>query len=227
VPVKEGYRETIAPFLERPGIRPGDRHLAWIASALALGGEDLLRDALGAALEGGVPAEEVREAIVQSYLFVGYPRVINGLILLREACGAVGVDFPDSRLEEDYAAWESWAERGERLCRTVYGSRFERLEERIAGLHAPLARWMIVEGYGKVLGGKVLPPRRRQLLVVSVLAAQGAWRQLRSHLLGGLHLGLSGGELRALLEQIAPFLPGDRGRRALELCTETVGGGSG
>ena len=216
------YREKIAPFLGRPGVPAGDRHLGWICALLALDDEGMLGASIASALEAGVPAAEARHAIVQSHLFVGYPRTINGLIRLRGECRVAGVSWPDSALEEDYGAWAAWEERGERLCRTIYGERFERLQARIAGLHAPLARWMILEGYGKVLGAGGLAPRRRQRLVVSVLAAQGAWRQLRSHLLGGLHLGLTAAELRASLEQLAPLLPGDRGGRALECWEESM-----
>ena len=53
--------------------------------------------------------------------------------------------------------------RGEATCAAVYGPFYERLRLNIRALHPALDAWMIVEGYGKVLGRPGLDLARREL----------------------------------------------------------------
>ncbi len=222
--MKLSYGDVIERFLGRPGLDRKARHLCWVAALLAMGEEEALREAVIEAIDDDVPPGAIMESILQSYLFVGYPRAINGLHILRETCRASGLDYPaGTDIDEDYPCWEAWQRRGERLCRLVYGDRYERLIEKIRGLHPLLARWMIIEGYGKVLGRGGLPIKERELLVISVLTVQGAWRQLRSHLAGGLHAGASRVELEEAIRQLGPFLREDRIETALSCLVEEMG----
>ncbi len=224
--MKETYREKISAYLQRPDLDRRERHLCWIAAFLSMNDIPLLREAVLAGLEDGVSPRDIREAILQSYLFVGYPKVINGFFLLEELCGERGLTYPhDSEGIEDYDLWAEWENRGERLCRAVYGDMYERLQDRIRDLHPLLARWMIVEGYGKVLSRDDLPGGTREMLVIAILASQGVWRQLHSHLVGGLNLGVMPGQLIEVIRQLSPFLPEVQIRMALNLCSGVINSG--
>jgi 4-carboxymuconolactone decarboxylase len=52
-----------------------------------------------------------------------------------------------------------------------------------------MERWMVVEGYGKVLGRPQLDLPTRELCIVALLAVLGMPRQLHSHLRGALNAG--------------------------------------
>lgn len=219
--MKKSYRQTISDYLERPGLERQNRHLCWIASFVAQGETIILWEGIESALEEEIPPDSIREAILQSYLFVGYPRVINALFLLKEMCESRGIDYPSGVIApEDYAEWGEWERRGKDLCRTIYGGSFDRLQKTIGELHPLLARWMIVEGYGKVLSREGLPAPLREMLVLSILISQGVWRQLRSHILGGFHLGITGDETGEIIAQLTPFLPVEQIEKARELLDE-------
>lgn len=219
------YRGKITDYLDRPGLERPFRHLCWIASFVSLGEMESLDEAVVTALREGIPPDTIREAILQSYLFVGYPRVINALFLLKGTCGELGIEYPSGAVApEDYPGWTAWEERGSDLCRTIYGGSYDRLQERIGELHPLLARWMIVEGYGKVLSRDGLPIRLREMLVLSILISQGVWRQLHSHIIGGFHLGITRDETGEIIDQLTPFLPAERIGRARELLDELSGG---
>jgi len=187
--------------------------------------EENLRQAISIGVRDDVPLPMIREAILQTYLFVGYPRVINGLFLLKELCDELDLSYPSGvEPSEDYEDWGSWESRGKDLCKRVYGNSYDNLQKRIGALHPLLARWMVVEGYGKVLSREGLSTGLREILVVSVLTSQGVWRQLRSHLQGGLNLGVSATELREVISQLSPFLPSENVERALKLFEELMDG---
>lgn len=157
------------------------RGLVRLSAALAAGDFDGLRGALEA-LAGQGADEAVEETLLQAHLFAGFPAALNALALWRSVSGRA----PDPATTEDP---ELWARRGEALCRRIYGRAYEGLRENVSGLHPDLDRWMVVEGYGKVLGREGLHVRERELCVVAILAVQGAGVQLHSHLRGALRVG--------------------------------------
>lgn len=179
------------------------RILARISGALASRDEAALRAALerGGRLEPGA----VEEVLVQSYLFLGFPLTLNGFALWREVAG---VPAPPPVREPA----EAVARRGEEVCGRVYGRAYDALRERVAALHPDLDRWMIEEGYGKVLGRPGLPLRERELCIVALLAVLDVPTQLFSHLRGALHVGATAAEVETVLAEVHDLVPGEAAR---------------
>jgi 4-carboxymuconolactone decarboxylase len=181
-----------------------------LAAAQAAGDASAMDSAFGRLRETG-HEREVEEALLQSYLFLGFPAAIEGLRRWRNA----GVDAPAAS-EEDIGLW---LERGERTCAIIYGDHYERLRENIARLHPDLDRWMVVEGYGKVLGRPALDLSVREMLIVAMLVVQGerGRRQLRSHLKGALSAGVSPGDVVRTIEHAAVYAAPQNRELALKL----------
>ena len=183
---------------------PGLAHLILAAAAATQGRPATVRAVLSTILEGGAPLEKVREAILQSYLFAGYPRVINALATLREVSGVDGGAPPvDFRLAADNAA--SWEADGQALIRRIYGSRYEKLLDTMVVLSDDLPRWMVLEGYGKVLSRPLLDSHTRELVAVGSLVPLRVPEQLRAHSRGALNVGAKPEEVRQTL-RIASLL---------------------
>ena len=191
-------------------------------AAIAACDEETMRRALRLAHERA-PAEWVEEVILQSYLFAGLPRALNAMRLWRSVSG---VGAPDADAERDSGEQE-WLERGEATCAVVYGPFYESLRVNIAALHPAFARWMVTEGYGKVLGRPALDLRRRELCVMAACAAAQQDRQLHSHLHGALHVGATAAEveeaLAIALRTAAPVLAPDAPRRYAQLWGKVAG----
>lgn len=167
------------------------RALVSLAVTIAVGNESALRDGAVRAAQSGVNPEWVEEVILQSYLFVGFPRALNAMRAWRKASGRAA-----PRRDGDAADFRA---RGEATCATVYGPLYERLRVNIRELHPTLDDWMIEEGYGRVLGRPALGLKQRELCVAAVCAATEQDRQLHSHLHGALHAGASPAEIDGAL----------------------------
>lgn len=154
---------------------------------------------------------EVEETILQSYLFLGFPSAIETFRRWRNH----GVDAPDGSA----ADFEAWIERGERTCATVYGDHYESLRQNIARFHPDLDRWMVMEGYGKVLSRPALGLDVREMLIVAMLVVQGesGRRQLRSHLQGALNAGVARDDVERTVRRAAAFAPPENLDLALAL----------
>lgn len=185
------------------------RALVEVSAAIGAGDRNRLAAALDRAAAAADPAA-VEEALVQSYLFVGYPAALNALALWRtrraEPAAPPTVD--------DWAAWRA---RGERVCEAVYAGQYTRLRENVARLHPDMERWMLTEGYGKVLGRPGLELKVRELCIIALLAGQDAAPQLHSHLRGALNAGATPDEVEAALEVACEAVAPARAAAAREL----------
>lgn len=162
-------------------MRDDVRALVALSATVAQQDPELLETALAEAGQRA-PAEHVEEVLLQSYLFVGFPAAIQAIGRWREMSGRPA---PPPAVEDQV----EWTSRGEEVCRKVYGAQYERLRENVRALHPDLERWMLVEGYGKVLGRPGVPLVTRELCNVALLAVQRVPQQLYSHLRGALQLG--------------------------------------
>lgn len=193
-------------------------HLVRLAAVLAGGSEAQTRSLLAAAVHSINPIW-VEEVILQTYLFAGFPRSLNAA---REWRRLSGRPAPESDDGTTFDVTELTA-RGEATCAAVYGRFYEPLRHNIKALHPALDAWMIVEGYGKVLGRPQLDLARRELCVVAACAIARQDRQLHSHLHGALHAGASPAQVDAALLAIADLLDSDDVKRYVGLWARVQG----
>ena len=178
------------------------RRLIRLSAVITAGDEASLEAAMTAAVER-VNASWVEELILQSCIFAGFPRALSAA---REWRRVAGTAAPEADEGTDYANAPLWRERGERTCALVYGERYAALRANVRALHPALDAWMIVEGYGKILGRPGLDLARRELCIVAACAAARQERQLRSHLHGALNAGVSADDVTAAIDAIADIL---------------------
>ena len=176
------------------------RELVRLSATVAAGNEASVREQLSGVVNR-VDAVWIEEVLLQSYLFAGFPRALNGMRAWRRISGRVA-----ALVAEDGSDVTKWRERGEQTCRMVYGSMYEPLRRNIRELHPELDEWMIVEGYGKVLSRPGLDLPRRELCIVAACAASGQDRQLHSHLHGSLNVGVAPQVVTESIEALASML---------------------
>ena len=70
-----------------------------------------------------------------------------------------------------------------------------------------LGRWMVIEGYGKVLSRPGLSPVLRELTAVSALIPLSVPGQLRAHMRGAILIGASRDDLQGAIETAVLLAP--------------------
>lgn len=188
----------IVPQLDEPTAL-----LVRFSGAIAGGSEADMRTAAAACIRTVDPVW-VEEAILQSYLFAGLPRTLNAMREWRKVTGRHAPAYDEGTDTEAKAA--AWRDRGERTCAAVYADMYERLRVNIAALHPALDTWMVVEGYGKVLGRPELDLMRRELCIVAVCAVVKQDRQLQSHLHGALNVGATPEQVAGALAAVGDMI---------------------
>lgn len=188
------------------------RIIVRLAGAVAVLGDTELRAYLTDAIE--VPQTWVEETLLQSYLFVGFPRALNAMREWRRISGRPSPASDDEATVDDV---DVWRRRGELTCGVVYGRFYARLRDNIRELHPALDAWMIAEGYGKVLSRPQLDLGRRELCIVAACATSRQHRQLHSHLHGARHAGVPDDAVEDGLQALGDLLAPDELADALQL----------
>jgi 4-carboxymuconolactone decarboxylase len=178
------------------------RALALYAAAVAVCRASVLDRAVACAVRHQVSGLQLYEIVLQSYLFLGFPRMLEAAQHLNQTLP------PSSRKACTHAVTpqesETWFHRGMTLYRRVYGSNHQLLKERVELFAPEIFRWMIVEGYGKVLSRPGLDSTVRELAVVAMIMMENRERQLHSHLKGALNVGATPELVRQVVEDIGP-----------------------
>lgn len=198
------------------GALRGDRAvLVRLSAALASRDDDALEGALQAALREAGP-RETEEALLQAHLFVGFPLALEALARCRQLSGGP----PPPPAGEPPELWEG---RGVEVCSRVYGSNYAKLRRNVQSIHPDLDHWMVVGGYGRVIGRPALDLATRELCIAALLAVWDAPRQLHSHLRGALNAGAHPDEVAEALRIAGEFM--DAGAAAdVRALWERVGG---
>lgn len=170
--------------------------LPQIAAASAMNQFEILRELILQAKSGKIPFSKMYETLLQNYLFAGYPSALSSLRILKEF-------YPNKILPEvaDMNLYH-YRKKGVERCRKVYGNKFEKLISNINSFSPELAEWLVLEGYGKVLGRTGLPFKERELCIVAVLAAMKFEDQLYSHIKGAINAGASIEEIQIIIKNL-------------------------
>lgn len=205
-------RPSVQPFIER--LRQAEsadynqpRGIVAYSATIALADDTAMSEAIGLARRLGIERTALYEVVLQSYLFLGFPRMLGAGEALATAWPQPNGDTP---FLPDLAI-QTWSQRGERLYRTIYGDNAHRLQNRVRSFAPEIFDWMVVEGYGKVLSRPQLDIVLRELSIVAFLMIDNRPRQLMSHLRGAIRVGAKPAQVVQAIEDLrevaAPACP--------------------
>ena len=182
---KDALLGMLATFSPDSDVLP--RSVALYSASIALADPKVQESCLERAGKLGVQPDALYEVVLQSYLFLGFPRMLQAAELFHRITdkGQSTRTAPDLRAKD----LTEWINRGEELCRRVYANKFEPLQRKVSAMAPEVFQWMIAEGYGKVLSRPSLDLVSREMAVIACLMIENHQPQLRSHILGAINVG--------------------------------------
>jgi 4-carboxymuconolactone decarboxylase len=198
----------------RPDHSARTRVLGLYSAAIALADTKALDLCIRAAQNDGASRDELHEIVLQSYLFLGFPRMLeaaehlNKTLPVKAHCQA----SPPITAKE----MPLWLSRGQELYQRVYGSNHDVLRKRVEALAPEIFQWMLLEGYGKTLSRPGLSVVDREAAIVACLMMENRSRQLHSHIRGALNVGAKRIVIETLIHDIGNAA-GDGYKTALDL----------
>jgi len=162
--------------------------------------------------EAVINQEVIEEAILQTLLFAGFPKTIEALKVMRN-------HYPQSSASKHV---EDHAGSGEITSKVIYGKHHTRLKEVMDELHPDLTRWMIADGYGRVLSRPGLSLADREILVVASLMASGMLNQYRAHIRGVLLAGVAKDDIVWFTDKFKCVIPANLHEPFEKVTTKTL-----
>lgn len=186
------------------------RYLCFIASCVSSKKTRMLKFLLVNAKESSVSPVKIYETIIQIYLFCGFPATIEAL----KVFNSVFHKYKKKSSEFDLSLY---LKKGQKNCLKIYKANYNKLINNFDNLSPDLKSWMIIEGYGKVMGRPGLSIKERELINVAILSINFYEHQLYSHLKGALNTNSSYNTIKNIIEVCAYFNSNSNTRRSIEL----------
>jgi alkylhydroperoxidase/carboxymuconolactone decarboxylase family protein YurZ len=153
-----------------------------LASVAILRNEKRYREILNFLKTIHYDKKEIYETLLQNYLFAGFPSVLISLKIADEY-----FHFNNKKPAIDFNI--DFKTVGEAYCRKIYGDKYEKLISNIKKFSPHLSKWLVIEGYGKVLSRRGLSLKKRELSIIAALTCLQYEEQLFSHINGAYRLG--------------------------------------
>ena len=162
------------------------RVISLFSASCTFADTEILEESLKLGKKYNISRDNFYEAVLQSYLFIGFPRMLSAAFVLDKI-------FPNenTRSENHESIVDIlgiWNKRGEELYKKVYKDKSEILKNRVVSIAPEIYEWMILEGYGKVLSRNILDIKTRELSIIAILMMENRLIQLESHIRGAINV---------------------------------------
>mgnify|MGYP000119502287 FL=1 len=208
------------------GLSQKEKSIIIIAAETAKGDLANLKIALADGLNTGLTVNEIKEILVHTYAYCGFPRSIRGLQTFMEVMNdrkTKGIVDPVGKeasvVKEDGNKYE----RGKKILATLTQTP---APEKLVGYaaFAPIIDTFLKEHlFASIFERDVLTYRQREWVTLSVISAIGdAEPMLKGHLSIALNLGVSPKELEEFIEVIQPTIGKNKSNAAQLIINEVL-----
>lgn len=90
------YNVAYDTVLARPGLALQTRELLAVTALLSVGSENELKTHMRGALNCGATVQELKEVVIQAAMFLGFPKALAGMRVLRELQDKLGEASEDA-----------------------------------------------------------------------------------------------------------------------------------
>lgn len=203
-----------------------EKSIIAIASLTAKGDLVQLKSALNTGLEAGLTVNEVKEILVHTYAYCGFPRSIRGLQtfmeVLNERKAKGSIDEPGkeaSPIKEDGPKYERGKTILEQLTKTPQSNTLTGYSAFAPAIDTFLKEHLFADIFER----DVLTYQQRELVTISVITTIGdAEPMLKGHLAIALNVGLTPEQLKEFISVIKPIIGKKKTKAAKEMVNEVL-----
>lgn len=208
-------------------LTPRQKAIIPIAAFTAIGNMEKLGVALNAGMEAGLTVNEVKEILIHTYAYAGFPRALNGI----EAYMAVlkkrqeqGISDVTGKEATPVPADFNSNAYGHQVRNALVG---KDISKRSSGypVFTPIIDQFLVEHlFADIFYRDVLSHQERELVTISILAAMaGTEAQLKSHLGISRNMGFSTSQLEDFVVTLRNYVDTESAERATKTLNDLLG----
>lgn len=203
-----------------------EKSIITISSFTAQGKLTDLKTALNTGLDSGLTINEIKEMLVHSYAYCGFPRSIRGLQTFMEVVEerkTKGIKDTQGAEASPIADEKTKYERGKKILGELSGTP---QPDKLSGYSAfaPAIDTFLKEHlFADIFERDVLTFKQRELVTISIITAIGdADPMLQSHLGLSLNVGWSPEQLNEFVKVITPTISQEKSTAAVSVLKEVL-----
>lgn len=200
--------------------------IALIAAFTASGDIDRLNTALVEGLEAGLTVNEIKEVLIHTHAYAGFPRALNGINAFiavmdaREKAGLKDVPGPEA---SPVATDKTRYQYGSDVLEALRHATTPPVKPRYESFTPTIEQFLKEHLFADLFMRDVLDYRSREIVTVGVLCnLPGTNAQFRSHTGLAMNQGLTEQQMRHLFAILGSYLGKERGDNALGVLQEVV-----
>ena len=196
------------------------RELITVVSLASMQTLPQLKAHINAALNVGNDPLAVREAIYLCAPFIGFPRTLNAVGVFNEVAKERSIKLP---LKTQGAVTDQTRyEKGLEIQTPLYADEVKTAMRTLPAPYAQKIPYILTSFvFGDFYARHGLSIQQKELLVLVILAASGADKQLSAHIVGNLKAGNSQETLLAAMVQAMPYIGMPPALKVIELIKNT------
>ncbi len=186
------------------------QRLIAISAQTAKGDLTALEGNLNTGLDAGLTVNEIKEAILHSYAYCGFPRSIRGLqtfMTVLDERKAKGINDALGAEASAITAEGNKFDRGKAILEKLTGVKENGPKKGYAAFAPTMEIFLKEHLFADIFERDVLSYKDRELVTIAVISSIGAAEpMLRSHLNICLNLGLTASQLQQFIEIVKPII---------------------
>ncbi len=155
------------------------------------------------ALDNGVTAEEIQEAIYHSAPYCGYTKAINAMTAANEVFEERKINFPKSQAT---VTDKNRYEKGLEVQRSIFGPKIGTITDDMTDDQKVITKYLSDICFGDFYTRDILDVKTRELITLSVLIANGGCEsQVGAHTSGNLAVGNTKDQILSAILLCVPY----------------------
>lgn len=200
-----------------------------IAAFAGSGNMPKLKPALTEGMEAGLTVNEIKEILVHTYAYAGFPRALNAINAYMEVMAdRKGKGITDSEGKQATPVPPGFDRNayGRRVRNALVGSDVSNRTNGYAAFAPVIDQFLVEHLFADIFCRDVLTHQDRELATISILAAiTGTEAQLKTHLRICMNVGLSKTELEEFVEVLRQKVSVESAERSAATLNDLVGTG--
>ncbi|MDA8133320.1 MAG: carboxymuconolactone decarboxylase family protein [Desulfobacteraceae bacterium] len=200
-----------------------------IAAFTATGNIQKLETALSKGLDAGLTVNEIKEILVHTYAYAGFPRALNGItayMAVLDKRKEQGITDNIGKQATPMPAGFDKSAYGHKTRNTLVGKDMSKPTGGYPVFTPIIDQFLVEHLFADIFYRDVLNHQERELATISILAAMpGTEAQLKAHLRVSMNVGLSEAQLEDYIAVLRQEAGADTAERASETFNDLLGTG--
>ena len=179
------------------------QQLLILATLTATAAYPQVKSQTSAALDEGLSAEEIQEAIYHTAPYCGYTKAINAITAANEMFEERKIELPQS---QSTVTDETRYEKGLEVQRSIFGPEIGTITDDMTDDQKVITRYLSEICFGDFYTRETIDVKQRELITLSVLVSNGGCEsQIAAHTSGNLAVGNTQDEILAAILLCVPY----------------------